>query len=121
MARGIEQRVSTLVFSEFGRRVAENGSAGTDHGAGGLMMAMGSGVRGGLASEWPGCRPQDLVPINNPAQGNLKVPTDYRSVYRAVIDEWLGDDPDAVLGGGAIDPLVRGDGATGRALFKAPV
>ena len=84
-ARGIEQRVSTLVFSEFGRRVRENGSAGTDHGAGGLMMAMGSGVRGGLASEWPGCRPQDLVPANNPAQGNLKVPTDYRSVYRAVI------------------------------------
>ena len=57
------------------------------------MMAMGSGVRGGLASEWPGCRPQDLVPANNPAQGNLKVPTDYRSVYRAVIAEWLGDDP----------------------------
>ena len=87
LARGIEQRVSTLVFSEFGRRVAENGSEGTDHGAGGLMLAMGSGVRGGLASEWPGCRPQDLVPINNPAQGNLKVPTDYRSVYRSVIDE----------------------------------
>jgi uncharacterized protein (DUF1501 family) len=116
-ARGIEQRVATLVFSEFGRRVAENGSAGTDHGAGGLMLAMGGGVRGGLASEWPGCRPQDLVPANNPAQGNLKVPTDYRSVYRAVIDEWLGDDPDAIIGGGAIDPLVRGDGAAGRALF----
>jgi uncharacterized protein (DUF1501 family) len=117
-ARGIEQRVCTLVFSEFGRRVRENGSAGTDHGAGGLMLAMGSGVRGGLASEWPGCRPQDLVPPNNPAQGNLKVPTDYRSVYRAVIEEWLGDDPDAIIGGGAIAPLVRGDGATGRALFK---
>ena len=99
-ARGIEQRVCTLVFSEFGRRVRENGSAGTDHGAGGLMLAMGSAVRGGLASEWPGCRPQDLVPANNPAQGNLKVPTDYRSVYRSVIAEWLGDDPDAMIGGG---------------------
>ena len=88
-ARAIENRVCTLVFSEFGRRVAENGSAGTDHGAGGLMMAMGSKVRGGLASVWPGCRPTDLVPDNNPAQGNLKVPTDYRSVYRAVIEEWL--------------------------------
>jgi uncharacterized protein (DUF1501 family) len=115
-ARGIEQRVCTLVFSEFGRRVRENGSAGTDHGAGGLMFAMGSGVRGGLASEWPGCRPQDLVPANNPAQGNLKVPTDYRSVYRAVVAEWLGGDPDAIIGGDAIAPLVRGDGATG--LFK---
>jgi uncharacterized protein (DUF1501 family) len=109
--------VATLVFSEFGRRVSENGSFGTDHGAGGLMLAMGGKVRGGLAAEWPGCRPQDLVPPNNAAQGNLKVPTDYRSVYRAVIEEWLGDDPDAVIGGGAIAELVRGDGATGRKLF----
>jgi uncharacterized protein (DUF1501 family) len=115
-ARGIEQRVCTLVFSEFGRRVSENGSAGTDHGAGGLMLAMGSAVRGGLASEWPGCRPQDLVPSNNPAQGNLKVPTDYRSVYRAIVEEWLDGDPDAIINGGTIAPLVRGDGATG--LFK---
>ena len=117
-ARGVEERVCTLVFSEFGRRVAENGSAGTDHGAGGLMMAMGGKVRGGLASEWPGCRPQDLVPVNNPAQGNLKVPTDYRSVYRAVVEEWLGGDPDAIIGGGAIPELVRGDGAPGRKLFE---
>jgi uncharacterized protein (DUF1501 family) len=115
-ARGIEQKVCTLVFSEFGRRVRENGSAGTDHGAGGLMLAMGSGVRGGLASEWPGCRPQDLVPSNNPAQGNLKVPTDYRSVYRAIVEEWLGGDPDAIINGGTIAPLARGDGASG--LFK---
>jgi hypothetical protein len=41
------------------------------------------------------------------------VPTDYRSVYRAVLEEWLGGDPDAIIGGGAIAPLVRGDGATG--------
>jgi uncharacterized protein (DUF1501 family) len=118
-ARGVEDRVCTLVFSEFGRRVAENGSAGTDHGAGGLMLAMGSKVRGGLASVWPGCRPQDLVPANNAAQGNLKVPTDYRSVYRSVIEEWLDDDPDAIIGGAPIAPLLRGDGATGRALFDA--
>jgi uncharacterized protein (DUF1501 family) len=117
-ARGIDNRVSTLVFSEFGRRVKETpdssagaNDAGTDHGAGGLMFAMGSNVRGGLASEWPGCRPQDLVPANNVAQGNLKVPTDFRSVYLSVIAEWLGDqDPVGLLGGGAITPLVRGDG-----------
>ena len=117
VARGIEQKVCTLVFSEFGRRVRENGSAGTDHGAGGLMLASGSGVRGGLASEWPGCRPQDLVPANNAAQGNLKVPTDYRSVYRAVIDEWLDGDPDAIIGSGVAD-LVRGDALAGRKLFE---
>jgi uncharacterized protein (DUF1501 family) len=110
-ARGIEDKVCTLVFSEFGRRVADNGS-GTDHGAGGLMMAMGSGVRGGLASEWPGCETTERL------SGNLKVPTDFRSVYRAVIEEWLGDDYAAVLGGGAIPLLKRGDGLTGRTLFK---
>jgi uncharacterized protein (DUF1501 family) len=109
--RGIEDKVCTLVFSEFGRRVADNGS-GTDHGAGGLMMAMGSGVRGGLASEWPGCE------TNERLNGNLKVPTDFRSVYRAVIEEWLGDDPQAVLGGALPAQLKRGDGLTGRSLFK---
>jgi uncharacterized protein (DUF1501 family) len=92
--------------------------AGTDHGAGGLMLALGTKVRGGLASEWPGCKPGDLVPANNPAQGNLKVPTDFRSVYQAVVEEWLGDgDPAGLIGGGAIDPLVRGDGQAG-GLFK---
>jgi uncharacterized protein (DUF1501 family) len=111
LVRGIEDRVCTLAFSEFGRRVADNGS-GTDHGAGGLMMAMGGGVRGGLASEWPGCETSEQT------GGNLKVPTDFRSVYRSVIEEWLGDDYQAVLGGPAISPLVRGDGLTGRTLFK---
>jgi uncharacterized protein (DUF1501 family) len=111
-ARGIESRVSTLVFSEFGRRVGENGSGGTDHGAGGLMLAMGSGVRGGLASEWPGCEAAEQK------DGNIKVPTDFRSVYRSVVEEWLGDDPQAVLGGAPIGALKRGDGLTGRTLFK---
>jgi len=111
VTRGIEDKVCTLVFSEFGRRVQDNGS-GTDHGAGGLMMAMGSGVRGGLASEWPGCETTERL------SGNLKVPTDFRSVYRAVIEEWLGDDPQAVLGGSLPTQLKRGDGLTGRSLFK---
>jgi uncharacterized protein (DUF1501 family) len=119
--RGVEQRVATLVFSEFGRRVLESGTgtdAGTDHGAGGLMFAMGSGVRGGLASRWPGCKPGDLVPGSPANQGNLKVTTDYRSVYAAVLQEWLGDDdPAGVLGGGPINTLERGDGFTGRQLF----
>ena len=120
-ARGIEQNVSTLVFSEFGRRVKENGTgdtAGTDHGAGGLMMAMGSGVRGGFAADWPGCEINERVPAND-NQGNLKVPTDYRSVYKAVIEEWFGHDAEPVIGGPAIETLVRGDGFAGtKRLFK---
>jgi uncharacterized protein (DUF1501 family) len=112
--RGIEQNVSTLVFSEFGRRIGENGSIGTDHGAGGLMLAMGSSVQGGLGSVWPGCEPgaeQD--------NGNIKVTTDFRSVYKTVIDEWLGGSTAGqdVLGGAAIPDLVRGDGLSG-GLYK---
>jgi uncharacterized protein (DUF1501 family) len=109
VARGIDDRVSTLVFSEFGRRVAENASAGTDHGAGGLMMAMGTQVTGGLASQWPGL--QSLT-----REGSLLVPTDFRSVYASVIAEWLADDPQAVLTGTAPGALLRGDGLSG--LFR---
>jgi uncharacterized protein (DUF1501 family) len=119
---GIEQRVATLVFSEFGRRVKENGTgteAGTDHGAGGLMFAMGSAVRGGFASYWPGCETAERTPANE-NQGNLQVPTDYRSVYYSVLAEWLDEqNPQSLLGGPTIEPLVRGDGYAGaKRLFK---
>ena len=62
----------------------------------------------------------ELVPTNNPGQGNLKVPTDYRSVYKAVLDEWLGEEnSQSLLGGPTIETLVRGDGYAGaRRLFK---
>ena len=105
-ARGVESKVATLVFSEFGRRVAENAD-GTDHGAGGLMLASGSAVRGGWASEFPGTRPADLD-----STGNLKVPTDFRSVYHAVLSEWLGGDLTSVLPGGPFPALVRQDGGS---------
>lgn len=108
-ARGIEQKVATLAFSEFGRRVAENGGAGTDHGAGGFLLVSGSGVRGGLASQYPGCTSLD-------ANGNLKVTTDFRSVYQAVLEEWLGGDLTGVLPNGPFPALQRYDGTN--ALFK---
>jgi uncharacterized protein (DUF1501 family) len=123
--RLIDHRVATLVFSEFGRRVMETpgataADAGTDHGAGGLMFALGTPVKGGFAADWPGCIPSKLVPPSPPSnvnQGNLQVPTDYRSVYMAVLRDWLGGiDPESLLDGGAVDPLHRGDGQTG--LFK---
>jgi uncharacterized protein (DUF1501 family) len=79
-ARGIDDRVSVLMFSEFGRRVAENASAGTDHGAGGLMMLAGTGVKGGFASPFPGLSTHDQV-------GDVLVPTDFRSVYQETISE----------------------------------
>ncbi len=91
VARGIEGRVMTIVFSEFGRRVAENDN-GTDHGAGGLMMAMGSSVVGGFRGGFPG-----LTQLYN---GDLRVTTDFRAVYSSVVAEWLGGDPGAVIPGG---------------------
>jgi uncharacterized protein (DUF1501 family) len=107
----IEPNVATMVFSEFGRRVGENGSAGTDHGAGGLMLLSGSAVKGGWASPFPGCKPGDLD-----TAGNLMVPTDYRSVYQAILEEWLGGDVAGVLPNGPFPALERFDGTS--ALFK---
>ncbi len=91
----------TLViqFSEFGRRVSENGSEGTDHGAAGLMMAMGGGVRGGLY----GTAAELAAGASNPTlennSGDVRHETDFRAVYASVIDRWLGGDSTAVLGG----------------------
>ena len=104
--RGIDNRVSVLMFSEFGRRVAENGSQGTDHGAGGLMMAAGTGVKGGFAAPFPGLASLDST-------GDLRVPTDFRSVYQETISEWLGGDPSTVLPGGPFPGITRYDGAAG--------
>jgi uncharacterized protein (DUF1501 family) len=107
--RGIEQNVVTMVFSEFGRRIGSNDSAGTDHGAGGLVLVSGSGVRGGLAGEHPGVTVDD-------GEGNVVPITDYRTVYQALIGEWLGGDPTAVLPGGPFPGVHRYDG--GSALMK---
>ena len=111
--RGIDGQVSTLVFSEFGRRVAENASAGTDHGAGGLMMAVGRKVRGGWAAPFAGLSTLD-------SSGDLMVPTDFRSVYQAVLAEWFGTDPAEVLPGsppGGFPALARQDAGASSALF----
>lgn len=104
-ARGIEQNVVTMVFSEFGRRVASNDSRGTDHGAGGVMMVSGSAVRGGMAGDHPGVTTTD-------DNGDLLVATDFRSVYKSLVAEWLGGDPAAVLPNagsipGLAGPLVK--------------
>jgi uncharacterized protein (DUF1501 family) len=113
VAAGIDGRVSTLMFSEFGRRVAENASGGTDHGAGGLMMAMGKKVRGGWAAPFAGLSTLDSV-------GDLMVPTDFRSVYQAVLAEWFGTDPSEALPGypaGGFPALARQDSSGSNALF----
>ena len=89
--RGHLGRVLVLGFSEFGRRVAENGSLGTDHGAAGPVLLAGGGVRSGLIGAHPSLTDLD--------DGDLKTHTDFRRVYAALLDGWLGVDSAAVLGG----------------------
>lgn len=81
--------VLILIFSEFGRQVAENASLGTDHGEGGLMLALGPGVNGGLYGDEP-----DLEDLSLNA---LKYRTDFRHVYATAL-QWIGADPRVVLG-----------------------
>jgi uncharacterized protein (DUF1501 family) len=87
-----------LQFSEFGRRITENASAGTDHGAASVMMALGGGVRGGLYGTAPNLRMASDNPTLENNAGDVKYETDFRSVYAKVIDSWLGGSSVQVLG-----------------------
>ncbi len=83
--------VLTLAFSEFGRRVRENGSNGTDHGAAGPMFAIGTTVKGGLYGEQPS--------LANLDDGDLRYSVDFRQVYATVLEDWLGAAAKPLLGG----------------------
>jgi len=87
-----------LQFSEFGRRISENGSQGTDHGAASVMMAIGGGVRGGIYGTAPNLRIDPGNPTLENNSTDVRFETDFRSVYAKVIDSWLGGDSTAVLG-----------------------
>ena len=88
-----------LQFSEFGRRVFENGSQGTDHGAAAVMMAAGGLVRGGLYGTAPSLDPNPANPTLENNGGDVRFETDFRSVYARVLDNWLGANSAAILGG----------------------
>jgi uncharacterized protein (DUF1501 family) len=88
-----------LQFSEFGRRISENGSGGTDHGAAGLMMAIGSNVNGGLYGTAADLQPFPGNPTLENNGADITHFFDFRSVYARVIDNWLGGDSVAILNG----------------------
>ncbi len=90
-AHGNEKRVLTMTFSEFGRRVAENASRGTDHGEAAPVFLIGGGIKGGLYGKHP-----DLALLNN---GNLPFTTDFRTVYATVVERWLGRPSSQIVGG----------------------
>ena len=85
--------VLIFVFSEFGRRVKDNGN-GTDHGSGGVAFMIGDSVNGGNYSEYPSLDPDKLV------EGDLAFNLDFRSVYTEILEDWLEVDP---------RPIVKGD------------
>ncbi|HSG73053.1 MAG TPA: DUF1501 domain-containing protein [Planctomycetaceae bacterium] len=87
----LDDRVLVLVFSEFGRRVEENDSQGTDHGTAGPMFLAGPAVKAGLHGQTP-----DLTNLED---GDLKMTTDFRSVYATILSQWLSIDPAKCLSG----------------------
>jgi uncharacterized protein (DUF1501 family) len=89
-ARGIADRVLTLVWSEFGRRAEENGSDGTDHGAAGSAFLIGTRVRGQMIGEFPGVKNLDR-------DGNLKPTADFRGLYSGLLEQWFGTDAAGVI------------------------
>jgi uncharacterized protein (DUF1501 family) len=85
-----------MTFSEFGRRVTENASNGTDHGTAEPLFMIGGGVKGGLHGTYPSLADLD--------RADLKHTTDFRSVYSSVLQDWMGVASEQILGG-AFDKL----------------
>ena len=79
-----------MTFSEFGRRLAENASEGTDHGAAGPMFLCGGGLKSGIIGQRP-----DLTDLQD---GDIKHRIDFRQVYASVMSDWMRTDPTPILG-----------------------
>jgi len=86
------EEVVILMFTEFGRRVKENGS-GTDHGSGGVAFVIGDAVKGGLYGEYPSLAPEKLD------EGDLQWNNDFRCTYATLLEQWMGLDAKAILRG----------------------
>ena len=95
--QGLINDTTVIVFSEFGRRISENGSNGTDHGAAGLMMVLGGMVKGGLHGTAASLAPGH--PTLENSSGDVRYETDFRSVYARLLDGWLGVNSVPILNG----------------------
>jgi uncharacterized protein (DUF1501 family) len=95
--QGLAGDTTVIVFSEFGRRISENGSGGTDHGAAGVMMALGGMVRGGLYGTAASLAPGS--PTLENSSGDVRHETDFRSVYARLLEQWLGVSSVPILNG----------------------
>jgi uncharacterized protein (DUF1501 family) len=106
--QGLLDDTLLLTFSEFGRRVTENGSTGTDHGAASTMIVLGGRVNGGLYGTAPNLNPDPSNPTLENSGADVHYETDFRSVYARVIDGWLGANS---------VPLLNGDFRSNRLTF----
>ena len=95
--QGLLNDTMLLEFSEFSRRITENGSQGTDHGAAGVMFALGGAVRGNIYGTAPSLDPASPTLENN--GGDVTYETDFRAVYARVLDNWLGANSVSILNG----------------------
>lgn len=91
-ARGLDNRVMTLVWSEFGRRPEENDSNGTDHGAAGNAFLIGTPAKGQMVGEWPGLAQLD-------EDDNTRSTSDFRGLYCSLLEQWFGVDAAQVIPG----------------------
>ena len=89
---GREDEVIILVFSEFGRRIKDNGS-GTDHGSGGVAFIIGSEIKGGMYGQYPSIKEADQL------EGDLHFNNDFRSTYSTIIESWFGMDAIPIVNG----------------------
>ena len=86
------EEVIMMIFSEFGRRIKDNGN-GTDHGSGGGTFLIGDRVNGGFYEEYPSLAPEDQL------EGDMHFKHDFRSIYSTVLDQWLGVNPSPIVNG----------------------
>jgi uncharacterized protein (DUF1501 family) len=96
-ARGQDDRVVMLVWSEFGRRPEENGSFGCDHGAAGSAFVIGKNVRQGLIGEFPGLKAYGATDSGLMKDGNLRATADFRGLYAALLEQWMGTDANGII------------------------
>ncbi len=89
---GYENDTAIVVFSEFGRRIKDNGS-GTDHGSGGVAFVIGGGVKGGLYGDFPSLAPEDQL------EGDMHFNNDFRGAYTTLLEDWMDVDAKPIVNG----------------------